>query len=124
MAARRSVLASIVGGRLFASISRRQSWATMSRFGPLMSVMAKVVSASSGTARTSRISRRVNPMEPAPIIAILMGMLVLLAWIVLMQNARETVAPDFDKLWDYSQPEATEKKFAEILPVAEKSGDV
>lgn len=31
---------------------------------------------------------------------------------------------DFDKLWDYSKPAETEKKFREILPQAEKSGDI
>src|ERR1051325_153220 len=31
--------------------------------------------------------------------------------------------PDFDKLWDYAHPEETEKKFRELLPRAEKSGD-
>src|SRR5436309_232420 len=46
----------------------------MSRFRCEMSVNANVVSASSGTARMSRISRRVKPIEPAPIMAILMGM--------------------------------------------------
>jgi tetratricopeptide (TPR) repeat protein len=31
--------------------------------------------------------------------------------------------PDFDKLWDYSQPAETEQKFREILPQAEAFGD-
>jgi hypothetical protein len=39
---------------------------------------ANVVSASSGTPSTSRMSRRVNPIEPAPIIAILMAIVVVL----------------------------------------------
>ncbi|MCC6866157.1 MAG: hypothetical protein IT280_08365 [Ignavibacteria bacterium] len=30
---------------------------------------------------------------------------------------------DFDKLWDYNNPAATEKKFRDILPSAEKSKD-
>lgn len=30
---------------------------------------------------------------------------------------------DFDKLWDYNDPEATEKKFRELLPSAEKNKD-
>jgi tetratricopeptide (TPR) repeat protein len=30
---------------------------------------------------------------------------------------------DFDKLWDYNDPAATERRFREILPAAEKSGD-
>src|SRR3954466_12230924 len=89
-----------------------------------MSVMAKTVSASSGTARMSRISRRVKPMEPAPIIAILMGMVFLLASIVLLASNGETMLPDFDKLWDYQHPAETETKFVELLPAAEKSRDV
>ncbi len=32
--------------------------------------------------------------------------------------------PDFDKLWDYNNPEKTEKAFRELLPVARDSGDV
>jgi tetratricopeptide (TPR) repeat protein len=32
--------------------------------------------------------------------------------------------PEFDKLWDYHKPAETEKKFREILPQAEKSGDL
>ena len=32
--------------------------------------------------------------------------------------------PDFDKLWNYADPEATEARFREILPLAESSGDV
>jgi tetratricopeptide (TPR) repeat protein len=35
----------------------------------------------------------------------------------------EEALPDFDKLWDYSKPAETEKKFREILPVARESGD-
>lgn len=31
--------------------------------------------------------------------------------------------PDFDKLWDYNDPAATEIKFREILPEVEKFGD-
>lgn len=35
----------------------------------------------------------------------------------------EEALPDFDKMWDYSKPAETEKKFRELLPVAKKSGD-
>lgn len=35
----------------------------------------------------------------------------------------ETALPDFDKLWDYSKPAETEKKFRELIPVARESGD-
>ena len=31
--------------------------------------------------------------------------------------------PDFDKMWNYADPAATEAKFRELLPAAEKSGD-
>ena len=32
--------------------------------------------------------------------------------------------PFIDSLWDYSDPEKTEKKFREFLPEAEASGDM
>lgn len=32
--------------------------------------------------------------------------------------------PDFDKLWDYDHPAETERRFRELLPAAEKSGNV
>jgi tetratricopeptide (TPR) repeat protein len=32
--------------------------------------------------------------------------------------------PDFDKLWNYNDPAATERVFRELLPAAEQSGDV
>ncbi len=32
--------------------------------------------------------------------------------------------PDFNKLWDYQNPDQTEVKFRELLPAAEESGDV
>ena len=35
-----------------------------------------------------------------------------------------TTLPDFDALWDYDRPDETEKKFQELLPEAEASGDV
>ena len=31
--------------------------------------------------------------------------------------------PDFDRLWDYSDPEQTEKAFRKLLPAAQDSGD-
>lgn len=31
--------------------------------------------------------------------------------------------PDFDKLWDYNDPEQTEKAFRDLLPVAERAGN-
>src|SRR2546426_811508 len=31
--------------------------------------------------------------------------------------------PDFDSLWDFNSPSETEKKFRELLPQAETSGD-
>lgn len=38
-------------------------------------------------------------------------------------NAQNTL-PDFDRLWDFSNPAQTEVQFRELLPVAEKSGDL
>jgi tetratricopeptide (TPR) repeat protein len=39
-------------------------------------------------------------------------------------SAKSSISlPDFDKLWDYGNPAETGKKFREILPLAEKSGD-
>jgi tetratricopeptide (TPR) repeat protein len=32
--------------------------------------------------------------------------------------------PDFDSMWDYDKPTDTEKRFAELLPLAQESGDV
>jgi len=32
--------------------------------------------------------------------------------------------PDFDSLWDYDHPEATERRFRELLPAAVDSGDL
>ena len=61
-------------GSLLAAISRWHRRVTISRLRSEMSVRAKVVSANSGTASTSDMSRRVKPIEPAPIIAILRGM--------------------------------------------------
>ncbi len=34
-----------------------------------------------------------------------------------------TTLPDFDTLWDYEHPDETEKRFRELLPAAEQSGD-
>ena len=34
-----------------------------------------------------------------------------------------TDLPNFDKLWDYSKPEQTERAFREIVPQAERAGD-
>jgi tetratricopeptide (TPR) repeat protein len=56
----------------------------------------------------SRISRRVKPIEPAPIIAIFNGIGGIL-------HAME----DFDKLWRYADPAGTEAKFREFLPAAQ-----
>ncbi|MFC1849816.1 tetratricopeptide repeat protein [candidate division CSSED10-310 bacterium] len=32
--------------------------------------------------------------------------------------------PEFDKLWNYQHPDKTEAKFRELLPIAEKAGDI
>jgi tetratricopeptide (TPR) repeat protein len=38
-------------------------------------------------------------------------------------NARETL-PDFDRLWDFGDPQKTEVQFRELLPFAEKAGNL
>jgi tetratricopeptide (TPR) repeat protein len=40
-----------------------------------------------------------------------------------MAQATGNAPPDFDKLWDYSNPAATERKFREVLIATEKSAD-
>ena len=32
--------------------------------------------------------------------------------------------PDFDAMWDYNNPDTTEAKFTELVPLAEESGDI
>ena len=39
-------------------------------------------------------------------------------------DKRKRRNPDFDSLWDYDHPEATEKRFRELLPAAVDSGDL
>ena len=46
---------------------------------------------------------------------------LLLAGFSMTAMAKDTM--EFDKLWNYNDPAATEKKFRELLPEAEKSGD-
>jgi tetratricopeptide (TPR) repeat protein len=86
-----------------------------------VSVIANVVCASSGTAKMSRMRRRVKPIEPAPIIAILMGLFI--AGSIVAGGTAVADLRDFDKLWNYQDPAATEKTFRDLLPAAEKSGD-
>ena len=40
-----------------------------------------------------------------------------------MTHLSSTGLPDFDTLWDYSQPEESEARFRELLPAARASGD-
>ena len=47
-------------------------------------------------------------------------------WILLVtmsQTTSPTAPPDFDKLWDFSNPAATEQKFREVLAAIEGSAD-
>jgi tetratricopeptide (TPR) repeat protein len=37
---------------------------------------------------------------------------------------KETALPDFDKLWDYSNPAQTEIEFRKLVPLAEKTKDI
>jgi len=39
-------------------------------------------------------------------------------------DKRKRRNPDFDSLWDYDHPEATERRFREVLPAAVDSGDL
>lgn len=39
-------------------------------------------------------------------------------------TANSNSLPNFDKLWDFSNPAATEKKFKELIPQAESSGNL
>jgi len=41
---------------------------------------------------------------------------------VAMANTEQL--PDLDKLWDYQDPAATEMKFRDVVPQAERSGDL
>ncbi len=41
-----------------------------------------------------------------------------------MPTAHADELPDFDKLWDYGNPAATEKRFRELLPKAEAAGNL
>lgn len=45
----------------------------------------------------------------------------LLIFLMLMSDP---ALPDFDSLWDYNSPAATEAKFRELLPAAESSGEL
>src|SRR5215207_4714581 len=56
---------------------------------------------------------RVNGLESPAIIALLVAVAV----------AAGGPLEDFDKLWDYNDPAATERKFRELLPTAEGSAD-
>lgn len=44
--------------------------------------------------------------------------------LLIMNNASASELPDFDSLWNHSQPAETEAKFREILPIAQSSGNV
>lgn len=48
---------------------------------------------------------------------------VTICFVVVSTMSADTL-PDFDKLWDYQNPDQTEAKFRELLPAAEESGDV
>ena len=56
-------------------------------------------------------------------IILTMTLLVICGQAVAASGEGEKTLPDFDKLWDYANPEQTEKKFRGLLPAAEKSED-
>lgn len=39
-------------------------------------------------------------------------------------KSQDPMLPDFDALWDYNEPAATEAKFRELLPLAQESNDL
>jgi hypothetical protein len=39
------------------------------------------------------------------------------------EKEMKTELPDFDALWDYDDPAASERAFRALLPIAEASGD-
>ena len=41
-----------------------------------------------------------------------------------MTHAEDEELPNFDRLWDYRKPDETEKRFRELLPKAEASGNL
>ncbi len=52
-----------------------------------------------------------------------MSLLTLFIFVLLQATTMSAPREDFDKLWDYTDPAATEAKFRAILPPAEASGD-
>lgn len=54
---------------------------------------------------------------------VLLSTVVMCAVVVSTVFAEDTL-PDFDKLWDYQNPDQTEMKFRGLLPLAKESGDV
>jgi tetratricopeptide (TPR) repeat protein len=55
--------------------------------------------------------------------AILMGLFIAGCMVTGGRDVKQEL-PDFDKMWDYSDPAATEKKFHVLMPAAERAGDV
>jgi tetratricopeptide (TPR) repeat protein len=49
---------------------------------------------------------------------------MILTWINTMEHSTDTsTLPDFNKLWNFSDPAGTELRFRELLPAARQSGD-
>lgn len=46
-----------------------------------------------------------------------------LTWMAIMSAPAPARLPDFDSLWNYADPQATEQRFRTLLPAAEASGD-
>ena len=68
------------------------------------------------------MSRRVKPIAVTPIIATFVGLVIAGCTVTGGRDVTQSL-PDFDKMWDYNDPAATERKFRELLPAAEKSGN-
>jgi tetratricopeptide (TPR) repeat protein len=66
--------------------------------------------------------RRVKPIGPVPVTAILMGS-IMTGCIDTGGRGVKQELPDFDRMWNYNDPAATEAMFRECLLAAERSGD-
>jgi len=84
--------------------------------------MGRNVSGDGATAKMSRMSRGVKRIGPASIVAIFVGLFATGCMTTGGRGVKRDL-PDFDKLWNYADPAATEAKFRALLPAAEKSGD-
>src|SRR4030066_555939 len=50
--------------------------------------------------------------------------IIIILGLLLTAMSSASPKPDFDSLWNYDKPAQTEAKFRELLPLAQKSGDI